>query len=158
MRANVMEAARRVNIEVTVAEVTRAEDFDRALHLLGGARLDALFVMVEPMIGLNRGRVLEFAAANRLPASYDVGREIARQGGLISYGPVLTTHYAIAADYVDKILKGAKPGDLPVQQPTEFALIINLKTGARPQSPAVAATARGRVDPVMASRGSGDAR
>jgi putative tryptophan/tyrosine transport system substrate-binding protein len=72
--------------------------------------------------------VLDFAATNRLAGSYDVGRDIARQGGLISYGPVLTTHYAIVADYVDKILKGAKPGDLPVQQPTQFALVINLKS------------------------------
>ena len=126
--ANVNEAAQQYNLSVVVAEVTRAEDFDKSLGLLRAARPDALLVMIEPMIYLNRARVLDFAAANRLPASYDVGREIARQGGLISYGPVLTTHYALIADYVDKILKGAKPGDLPVQQPTQFALIINLKT------------------------------
>jgi putative tryptophan/tyrosine transport system substrate-binding protein len=126
--ANVNEAARRFNIRVVVAEVARSEDFDKALGLLRDARPNALLVMVEPLIFLNRARVLDFAAANRLPASYDVGREIARQGGLISYGPVLTTHYALVADYVDKILKGAKPGDLPVQQPTQFALVINMKT------------------------------
>ena len=126
--ANVNEAARRFNISVVVAEVTRAEDFDKALGLLRDARLDALLVMIEPIIFLNRERVLDFAATNRLPASYDVGREVVRQGGLISYGPVLTTHYSLVADYVDKILKGAKPGDLPVQQPTQFALVINLKT------------------------------
>lgn len=125
---NLNEAARRFNVRVVAAEVTRNEDFDRAFRLLREARTDALFVMMEPLIGLNRARILDFAATNRLPTSYDVGREIARQGGLISYGPVLTTHYALAADYVDKILKGAKPGDLPVQQPTQFALIINLKT------------------------------
>ena len=126
--ANVNEAARRFNISVVVAGVTRAEDFDQALGLLRDARPDALLVMVEPIIGMNRARVLDFAATNRLPASYDVGREFAREGGLISYGPILTTHYGLAADYVDKILKGAKPGDLPVQQPTQFALVINLKT------------------------------
>ena len=76
----------------------------------------------------HRAQVLDFAASNRLPASYDVGREMAHEGGLISYGPVLRTHYAHAADYVNKILKGAKPGELSVQQPTEFALVINLKT------------------------------
>jgi len=124
----VNEAARRLNISVVVAEVTRAEDFDKAFDLLRKARPDALLVMLEPLIGMNRARVLEFAETNRLPASYDVGREFVRQGGLISYGPVLTTHYALVADYVDKILKGAKPGDLPVQQPTQFALVINLKT------------------------------
>jgi putative ABC transport system substrate-binding protein len=124
---NLNEAARRFNVRVVVAEVTRNEDFDRAFDLLREARTDALFVMMEPLIGLNRARILDFAATNRLPTSYDVGG-IARQGGLISYGPVLTPHYTLAADYVDKILKGAKPGDLPVQQSTQFALIINLKT------------------------------
>ncbi len=126
--ANVNEAARQFNIRVTVAEVTRAEDFDKALGLLRDARPEALFVMIEPMIYLNRARLLDFAATNRLPASYDVGREIVRQGGLISFGPVLMTHYALVAEYVDKILKGAKPGDLPVQQPTQFALVVNLNT------------------------------
>jgi putative ABC transport system substrate-binding protein len=127
-RANVKEAARRFGISVVDAEVTQAEDFDKALGLLRDARPDALLVMIEPMIFLNRARVLDFAASNRLPASFDVGREIVREGALISYGPVLATHYALVADYVDKILKGAKPGDLPVQQPTQFALVINLKT------------------------------
>jgi len=126
--ANLKEAARRFNISLTVAEVTRAEDFDAALRLLDGARLDALFVMIEPMIHLNRARVLEFAARHRLPPSYDVGRETVREGGLISFGPLLSTHYALAADYVDKILKGAKPADLPVQQPTQFALVVNVRT------------------------------
>jgi putative ABC transport system substrate-binding protein len=126
--ANLTAAARQFHVSLTIAEVTRAEDFDGALRLLGGARVDALFVMVEPMIGLNRGRVLEFAATNRLPVSFDVGREAVREGGLISFGPLLSTHYALAAEYVDKILKGAKPGDLPVQQPTQFALIVNVRT------------------------------
>jgi len=126
--ATVGEEARRFNISVVVAEVTRAEDFDKAFGLLRDAHLDALFVMVEPLIGLHIAQVLDFAAANRLPASYDVGGGFVRRGGLISYGPVLATHYALAAEYVDKILKGANPGNLPVQQPTQFALAINLKT------------------------------
>jgi len=126
--ANVTDTARRLNINFTVAEVTRAEDFEKAFAALHDARLDGLLVMIEPLIVVNRARVLDFAAGNRLPASYDVGVDIVRQGGLISYGPVLRTHYAIAADYVDKILNGANPGDLPVHQPTQFALVINLKT------------------------------
>jgi putative tryptophan/tyrosine transport system substrate-binding protein len=125
---SVIEAARNSNISVVVAQVTRAEDFDRAFEALGDAHADALLVMTEPLIGAHRNQILDFATRNRLPSSYDVGGEMVRQGGLISYGPVLRTHYALAADYVDKILKGAKPGDLPVQQPSEFALIINLKT------------------------------
>ncbi len=126
--ANATEAARRFNISVVVAEVTRTEDFDKAFGVLRDARPDALMVMMEPLIGLNVAKILDYAATNRLPVSFDVGREVARQGGLISYGPVLTTHYALVADFVDKILKGAKPGDLPIQQPTQFALVINLKT------------------------------
>ena len=126
--ANLTTAARQFDISLTIAEVTRAEDFDGALRLLGDARLDALFVMIEPMIFLNRQRVLEFAATNSLPTSYDVGRQLVREGGLISFGPLLSTHYALAAEYVDKILRGAKPGDLPVQQPTQFALAVNLRT------------------------------
>ena len=126
--ADVKETARRFNINVVVAEVIRAEDFDKALGSLREARLDALLVMIEPMIFLNRTRVMEFATSNRLPVSYDVGGEIVRQGGLISYGPLLAPHYPLAAEYVDKILKGADPGDLPIHQPTQFALVINLKT------------------------------
>ena len=125
---SVIETARNSNISVVVAQVTRAEDFDKAFKALGDARADALLVMTEPLIGAHRNQILDFATRNRLPSSYDVGGEMVRQGGLISYGPVLRTHYALAADYVDKILKGAKPGDLPVQQPSEFALVINLKT------------------------------
>jgi len=126
--ANVNEAAHRLKLHVVVGEVTRAQDFDKAFAIIRDARPDALLVMIEPLIGLHRQQVLDFAATNRLPASYDVGREFVRNGGLISYGPVLATHYAIAADYVDKILKGAKPGDLPIHQPTQFALVVNLNT------------------------------
>jgi len=71
--------------------------------------------------------VIEFAATTRLPAIYDSG-EPARRGGLIAYATVYIEHYAFAADYVAKILKGARPGDLPVQQPARFELVINLKT------------------------------
>ena len=79
--ANVNEAARRFKISVVVAEVTRSEDFDTALGVLRDARLDALHVMIEPMIYLNRRRVLEFTATNRLPASYDVGERLPDKAG-----------------------------------------------------------------------------
>ena len=128
---NVREAALRYGIDVTVAEVTRREEFDAAFARLKAARTDALYVAIDSVIFVNAAAVLEFTAANRLPASFDVGgRELVRRGALMSYGPVLTTHFAIAAEYVDKILRGARPGDLPVQQPTEFALFINSKTAA----------------------------
>ena len=125
--ANVTDAARSFNISLVTAEVTRAEDFPKAFTLLRSARPDGLLVMVEPLISNNRAQVIDFAASARLPASYDIG-DFARAGGLISYGPVLIEHYAMAASYVDKILKGAKPGDQPVQQPTIFELVVNLKT------------------------------
>ena len=125
--ANMTDAARNFGIRLVVAEVTRAEDFPNAFTALRNARLDGLLVMVEAVIATNRAQVLDFAASNRLPAAYD-SAEIVREGGLISYGPLLLEQYALAAVYVDKILKGAKPGDLPVQQPTKFELVINLKT------------------------------
>jgi putative ABC transport system substrate-binding protein len=124
---NMNDTARRLNINLVVAEVTRDEDFTNAFTVLGNARLDGLVVMVETLIYANHARVLNFAASARLPASYD-SSDIVQDGGLISYGPVLDEQYALAADYVDKILKGAKPGDLPVQQPSKFYLAINLKT------------------------------
>ncbi len=126
--ANVTDAARSFNISLVVAEVTRAEDFRNAFAVLRNSRPDGFLVMVEPLISDHIAQVLDFAASTRLPASYAPGSSIARDGGLISYGPVLLEHYAVAAGYVDKILKGAKPADLPVQQPTKFELVINLKT------------------------------
>jgi len=146
--ATLSEEARRSNIRLVVAEVTRVEDFDNAFGQLRDARPDVLFVMVEPLIGLHIEQVLHFAAANRLPASYDVGGGFVRRGGLMSYGPVLATHYALAAEYVDKILRGANPADLPVQQPTQFALTINLKT-AKALSLAVPQSLLLRADEVI---------
>ena len=94
-----------------------------------------------------------FAAGARLPATYDQPN-MARAGGLIAYGPLLAEHYVMAAGYVDRILKGAKPADLPVEQPTRFELVINLedREGARPDDSAVAAAARGRGDPIVTRR------
>jgi putative ABC transport system substrate-binding protein len=91
------------------------------------ARAEALLMLLEPLLARHRNEVIEFAAAARLPAAYDNGTA-ARLGGLIAYAPFLPEHYPIAAVYVDKILKGAKPADLPVQQATRFELLINLKT------------------------------
>jgi putative ABC transport system substrate-binding protein len=146
--ANLGDAARRSGIRLVVAEVTRSEDFDAALGLLSGERPDALFVMIEPMMAENRTRILEFARANRLPSSFDVGREMVREGGLISYGPVLANHYAVVADYVDKILKGAAPADLPIHQPTQFALVINLSS-AKALGITIPRTLRVRADEVL---------
>lgn len=123
--ASAKEAAATYGIAPTVIEVARAEDFPGALAKIRGARPKALLVSGEPFIVAHAAKVYEFATAARLPTLYDLGL-MARQGGLIAYGPVLTEQHALAADYVDKILKGAKPGDLPAQQPARFELVINL--------------------------------
>jgi putative ABC transport system substrate-binding protein len=125
--ANVTEAARTFNIVVTVVEVSRPEDFARAYASIREAGVDWLHVVNEPMISSRRAEWVEFAASARLPLSSEVG-ETARLGGLVSYSPVLTDHYVLAADYVDKILKGAKPTDLPVEEPVRYELVLNLQT------------------------------
>ncbi len=127
-RADIADAARRFNINVVgVAEVPRAEDFPNAFAVIRNARPDGLLVLAEALIAMHHVEVFDFAASARLPAIYDSGN-MARSGGLIAYSPDYLEHYALAAVYVDKILKGAKPADLAVQQPTRLELIINLKT------------------------------
>lgn len=121
------EAARRANISVTVAGVTRAEDFPSAFVLIRNARPEGLLVASEPLIGEHDAKIFEFATAMRLPTIYDSAGQV-RRGGLAAYATTYLEHYVLAADYVDKIIKGAKPGDLPVQQPARFELVINLKT------------------------------
>jgi putative ABC transport system substrate-binding protein len=124
--AAMTDASHTFNINVVVVEVTRAEDFANAFTVIRNAGPDGLVVMMEPLIGKHFAELIEFAATARLPAIYDNG-ETVRRGGLIAYSTVYIEHYALAANYVDKILKGAKPGDLSVQQPARFELVINLK-------------------------------
>jgi putative ABC transport system substrate-binding protein len=125
--ASMNDAASKSNVNVVVAEVTRVEDFPNTFAKIRSARPDGLAVVMEPMFTVRGAELIDFAATARLPAIYDLG-EMARLGGLIAYAPMFIDHYALAADYVDKILKGAKPGDLPIQQPARFELIINLRT------------------------------
>ena len=122
-----MEAGRRFNLGIAVAEVAQAEDLPNAFALIRDMRPDGLLVMGDPLIGDHRAEVFAFAASARLPAGYDPPN-MARYGGLVAYGPLFVEHYVMAAGYVDRILKGAKPADLPVEQPTRFELIVNLKT------------------------------
>jgi putative ABC transport system substrate-binding protein len=125
--ADLADAARSYSISVAVAEVTRVDDFPNALAVIRNARPDGLFVMFDPLIGGKAPQVIEFAANVRLPMASDTG-DATRAGALMSYGADFLDHYVMAAEYVDKILKGAKPADLPVQQPRKFELVINLKT------------------------------
>jgi putative ABC transport system substrate-binding protein len=103
------------------------DDFDSAFAAMSEERAEALIVLLSPMFYSELRRIAKRAVKNRLPASYAT-REFAEAGGLMSYGANLNDLARGAASYVDKILKGAKPADLPVQQPTKFELFINLTT------------------------------
>ena len=120
-------AARALGVQLQFVEARGPEDFDRAFSDMTRARADALTVLGSGMFFSERRRLVDLAAKNRLPAIY-TSRESVVAGGLMAYGPNFADLYRRAATYVDKILKGAKPTDLPVEQPTKFELIINLKT------------------------------
>jgi len=120
-------AARQLGVTLHVEWVRDLAGLDRAFTTLAQARLDAFLTTVEPFTGDHRQRIVAFAAQQRLPAMYEE-RDFVDAGGLMAYGPSLAANYRRAATYVDKILKGTKPSDLPVEQPTKFELVINLKT------------------------------
>jgi putative ABC transport system substrate-binding protein len=120
-------AARALGMRLQVVEARGPEDFDRAFSDMTRARADAVTVQSTNIFFIERRRLVDLAAKNRLPAIY-VAREFVDAGGLMSYAPNVADLFRRAATYVDKILKGAKPGDLPVEQPTKFELVINLKT------------------------------
>jgi putative ABC transport system substrate-binding protein len=107
-------------------DVRAAEDLDNAFAAVLKEQPDALLIQADRVFLHNRNRMMDFAASHRLP-SVNAYREVVEAGGLISYGPSYEDMHRRAADYVDKILKGARPGDLPVEQPTKFTLIINVK-------------------------------
>ena len=119
-------AARGLAVRLQFLEARGPDDFDRAFSEMTRARAGALTVLPSPMFLGERRRLADLAAQNRLPAVYPF-RESVDAGGLVSYGPDFVDLFRRAATYVDKILKGAKPGDLPVEQPTKFELVINLK-------------------------------
>jgi putative ABC transport system substrate-binding protein len=119
-------AARALGVRLQVVEARGPEDFDRAFSAMTRARADALAVLSTPVFDSERRRLVDLAAKNRLPTVYSY-RNYVEAGGLMSYGPDLPDLFRRSATYVDKILKGAKPGDLPVEQPTKFELVINLR-------------------------------
>jgi putative ABC transport system substrate-binding protein len=125
--ASATGAATKSNIGVVAAAVTRVEEFPNAFAAIRNAHPDGLIVSVDPLIGDHGEQVIDFAAGAQLPAIYDWGG-MAKQGGLMAYTSKSIDYSAITAEYVDKILKGAKPAELAVQQPTKFELVINLKT------------------------------
>jgi putative tryptophan/tyrosine transport system substrate-binding protein len=123
---DVEATARTLGLEVATSEIRRAEDIVPAFEALKG-RADALFVATDALTGSNRTRINTLALSARLPTTYNF-REYVEAGGLMSYGPSFPDQFRRAAEFVDKILRGAKPADIPVEQPTKFDLIVNLTT------------------------------
>jgi len=120
-------AATRLGLKLQSLEVRRPSDFDGAFAIAQKERAEALIMLADPLITSNRKRIVDFASRSRLPSTYTF-RDSIDAGGLVAYGPSRTDLFRRAAAYVDKVLKGAKPADLPVEQPTKFDLVINLKT------------------------------
>jgi putative ABC transport system substrate-binding protein len=142
-----VEAATRIlGLEAVTSEIQRAEDIAPGLEALRG-RADALYVCGDPLIVANRIRINILALGARLPAMYP-SREYVEGGGLMSYGPNTVDLFRRAAQYVDKILRGAKPGDIPVEQPTKFELTIHLTT-AKVVGLTVPPTLLARADEVI---------
>jgi len=120
-------AAPAVGVEILSVEVRSPDDFSAAFAALSPSRVDALLALGNPINFRGRQLIADFSLKNRLPSIYDEGLFV-DAGGLMSYAPSFTDSFRRAATYVDKILKGAKPADLPVEQPTKFELVINVKT------------------------------
>jgi putative ABC transport system substrate-binding protein len=140
------DTARKLNFEVSVSEIRKADDIAPAFEALRG-RVDALDVVPDPLTLSYRLQLTSLALAARLPTIYG-RREYPEVGGLMSFGPSLEDLYRRAAAFVDKILRGTKPADIPVEQPTKFELIINLKT-AKAIGLTVPPTLLARADEVI---------
>jgi len=123
------DAAARLGFRLDWIAARNDAEIERALAAIPLQGTDALLVLADPVLGFRRRRIVEFANANRMPGMY-FWREFVQDGGLISYGTHLTALYRRAAAFVDKILKGAKPFQLVVEQPTTFGLVLNLRTAA----------------------------
>jgi len=119
--------ARSLSVQLQVVEATAVADFDAAFSAMVKERAEALIVLISPMFNLEQRHIIERAEKHRLPAIYE-WKEFVRSGGLISYGADLTDIYLRAAGFVDKILKGARSADLPVEGPTRFDMAVNVKT------------------------------
>jgi putative ABC transport system substrate-binding protein len=142
----VQAAAARFGLEAAALEIRRAEDIAPAFEALKGGA-DGLYVVADPLVNTHRARIHTLAMGARLPAIYNA-KEHVEAGGLMSYGPNFRELYRRAAEFVDKILRGAKPADIPVEQPTKFDLAINLTT-AKALGITVPPTLLARADEVI---------
>jgi putative ABC transport system substrate-binding protein len=120
------EAARKLEVGLAMFEARTEEELERTLDLVAQAGLDAVNVLSSPFLNSVRDRIVAGLTKARLPAIYQ-WTETARQGGLLAYGPSLAEAYRRVAELVDKVLKGAKPADIPIEQPTRVELAVNLK-------------------------------
>jgi putative ABC transport system substrate-binding protein len=136
-----------LGVTIQSVEVPTPASLDAAFSTMGSARPDILVTLFDTVTLSNRGRIVEFAARHRIPAIYQL-KEFADAGGLMSYGPSLQSMLRRTAIYVERILKGAKPADLPVEQPTTFELVINLKT-AKALDLTIPPSVMGRADEVI---------
>ena len=123
------KAARILHVEVQAISVRKPDDFAVAFATMASRRPDAIFLVSDALTNLNRKRLIEFAAIHRIPAMYEFSIYV-RDGGLISYGPSAEDGFRTAANYIDRIFKGARAGDLPAEQPTRLYLTVNLKTAS----------------------------
>ncbi len=140
-------AARPLRLQLHRLDARSPEDFDRAFAAMARERADGLLVLTDSMFTIHRARLAELAATHHLPTMYGI-REFVVAGGLMAYGVNLVDYVEGAPLYVDKILKGARPGDLPVEQPTKFELVINLKT-AKALGLTIPPSVLGRADEVI---------
>jgi putative tryptophan/tyrosine transport system substrate-binding protein len=130
LRYNEIEkAARILNLEVQAISLRQPEDFATAFATMTRRKPDAIFLVADSLTVMNRKRLIEFAAANRIPAMHEYSF-IVRDGALMSYGPSIEESLGYSARYIDRLLKGAKPADLPAEQPTRYYFTVNLKTAA----------------------------
>jgi ABC-type uncharacterized transport system substrate-binding protein len=121
------ETLQAFSLKLHSVEIQRAEDLGAVFAETAKARPNALIVILSPFVTLHSKRIVELALKHNLPGMYPT-RQFAEEGGLMAYGPLIADLYRRAASQMDKILKGAKPADIPVEQPTKFELVINLKT------------------------------
>jgi putative ABC transport system substrate-binding protein len=127
VKDNIPVAARELGLTVRPWEVRDAAAFEKVFAALDNERSDSLYVLGGQLMRINQKRIVGFALKSRLPSVHP-NREAVEAGGLMSYGADLADSYRRAATYVDRILKGANPADLPIEQPTKFEMVINLKT------------------------------
>ena len=140
-------AARSLGVTTHVVEARGPDELDSAFSAVLKTQADALIVLPDPILFAHRAKIVALATKSRLPAIYEA-REFADEGGLMTYGPRITANFRRAATYVDKILKGANPTDLPIEQPTKVELVINLKT-AKALRLTVPPSLRARADEVI---------